>query len=83
MDALSLVDQGFKGRPHDHGGRRDIQASSREDGRLPLALLDLIIYTVCPCPRALGVIVLRARASVIAAFVGLISSQALARSRRS
>jgi hypothetical protein len=73
MDALSLVGQGFRGRLYDHGGRYDILASSWEDERLPLALLDLIVHTTCPRPRALSVEVLRARASVVAMFIGLIS----------
>ena len=72
MDVLSFIDRGFRGLSHDHGSRRDVVAGSREDGCLPLALLDLIVYTACPLPRALGVEVLRARASVVIAFIGLI-----------
>jgi hypothetical protein len=56
MDAFSLVDQGFRGHPQDHGGRRDVLAGLRENGHLPLALLDLIIHTACP--RALDIKVL-------------------------
>ena len=73
MDALSLVGRGIRGHPHDHSYYHDILAESREDGHLPLALLDLIIHMACPCPRALSIKVLWARASIVAAFVGLIS----------
>jgi hypothetical protein len=73
MDVLSLIGRGLRGRPHDHGGRCDVLAGSREDGCLPPARLDLIIHTTYPRPRAFSVKVLRARASVVTAFVGLIS----------
>ena len=73
MDAFSLASRGSKGCLHDHGGRYDVLAGSREDGCLPLALLDLIIHTASPCPCALNVEVLRARASLVAVLVGLIS----------
>jgi hypothetical protein len=73
MDTLSLIGQGLRGHPYDHGGRCDILASSREDGCLPPALLDLIIHTSCPHPRAFSVMVLWVGASIVATFVGLIS----------
>ena len=72
MNALSLVGRGFRGCLHDHGGHYDILAGSREDGCLPLALLDLIVYTACSLPHALSIEVLWARASIVAAFIGLI-----------
>ena len=72
MKALSLVGRGFRGHPHDHSGHHDILAGSREDRCVLLGLLDLIIYAAYPRPRALGVEVLRARASIVAAFVSLI-----------
>jgi hypothetical protein len=71
VNMLSSIVRGFRDRSHDHGGCHDILAGSREDGRLSLALLDLIIHAVCPCLRALGIEVLRARASVITALVGI------------
>jgi hypothetical protein len=73
MDMLSFIGRGFKCRSHDHGGCPNILAGSRKDRHLPLVLLDLIVYTACPCPCALSVEVLRARASVVATFMGLIS----------
>ena len=73
MDTLPLIGRGFRGHPHDHGSCHDFLAGSREDGRIPLALLDLIIHMACPCPRAFIVEVLRARASIVVAFIGLIS----------
>jgi hypothetical protein len=73
MYAPFLIGRGLRGHPHDHGGYRDILASSREDWRFPLTLLDLIIHTVCPCPCTLSIEVLRAGASVVVVCVGLIS----------
>ena len=73
MNALSLIGRGFRGRLHDHGGHCDVLSGSREDGCLPLALLDLIIYTACLCLRALSIEVVRARASIAASFIGLTS----------
>jgi len=73
MDMLSLIDQGFRGHPHDHGGHYDILAGSREDGCLPLALLDLVIHTAYPRLRTLNIKVLQARASIITMLIGLIS----------
>ena len=72
MDMLHLDNRGFRGHPHDHGGCHDILAILREDRRIPLTLLDLIIYMAHPCPRALSVEVLRARAFIIMVFIGLI-----------
>jgi hypothetical protein len=72
VDALSFVGRGFRSHLHDHGGRHDVLSSSREDRCFRLALLDLVVHTACPCPRALSVIVLQARASVVMAFVGLL-----------
>ena len=72
MDALSLIGRGFMGYPNDHGYHRDVLAASREDGCLPLALLDLIIHTVCMGPCPLSVEVLRATASIVAVYIGLI-----------
>jgi hypothetical protein len=73
MNALSLIGRGLKGRPYDQGGRHDIMAGSGEDRCLPLALLDLIIYSARPCPCDLSIEVLWDRASVVVAFIGLIS----------
>jgi hypothetical protein len=73
MDSLSLGNRWVRDHPHDNGGHHDILAGSREDGHLPLALLDLIIYTMCSRPLTLSVEVLRARASIVAVFIGLIS----------
>ena len=72
MDVLPLIGRGFRGHPHDHGGCHDILAILREDRRIPLTLLDLIIYMARLRPRAIGVKVLRGRASIVATFVGLI-----------
>ena len=73
MDMLSFIDQGLRGHSHDHGGRCDVLAGLREFRCLPPALLDLIVHLVCPRSHALGVEVLRARASIVVAFIGLIS----------
>ena len=72
MDALSFISQGFRGHSHDHGSHHDILAGSGEDGCLPLALLDLVIYVECPRPCALSVEVLWAGASVVVVFIGLL-----------
>ena len=77
MDVLSLVDRGFRGHPHDHGSYHDVLAGSREDGRIPLALLDLIIDVACPCPCALGVEVWWARTSTGMMFIGLLGFTSL------
>ena len=73
VDALSFLSRWLRVRSHDHGGRCNILAGPREDGCLPPTLLDLIVHSACPRPRALGIEVLQARASVFVAFVGQIS----------
>ena len=73
MDALSFIGRRFRVHSHDHGGRYDIVARSREDMRLPLALLDLVVHAACLCPHVLRVEVLRARTSVVMVFICLLS----------
>jgi hypothetical protein len=69
---LSLIGRGLRSHSHDHGGRGDVLASSGEDRHLPLALLDLIVYAVCPHLCTLGVEGRWTKASDIVAFVDLL-----------
>jgi hypothetical protein len=71
VDAPSLIAQGFGSHSHNHDCYGDILAGTGEDGRLPLATLDLVVHAARPCPCALCAEVLWARASAVVVSFGL------------